>query len=125
MLLGWSARQTLPRDDMHELSQSARASLEDALDPAERVEVVAPAVGSSLVLTDRRLIVLREGASWRPSSGIRSFAIDRALQVRIAPTSKQVIVQSAGVTVTLFVRSEQLAQAEALLAEVRRRIYSP
>jgi hypothetical protein len=113
-----------PREDMHQLPQSALVALESVLETDERVDLVAPAVGSELVLTDRRLIVLRHGAQWRPTSGIRSFALDRGLQVRIAPTSKQVIIQLAGVMITVFIRHEQVTQAQALLAEVRRRIYA-
>ena len=62
----------------------------------ENVDILAPAVGSILVLTDRRLIVLRQGAEFRPRTGIQSFALDRDLEVRIAPTIKQVTVASSG-----------------------------
>ena len=124
MLIGWSARQTLPRDDMHDLSEPARVVLERALDADERVDILAPVVGSFLVLTDRRLIIVREGADYRPKTGIRSFALDRNLEVRIAPTIKQVTVASAGHPIALFIRNEQLAGIEALLAELRRRIYA-
>ena len=46
---------------MHDLSEPARVVLADALDEDENVDILAPAVGSILVLTDRRLIVLRQG----------------------------------------------------------------
>ncbi len=58
MLVGWSARQTRPRDHMHELSEAARFALAGALDPDEKVDIFAPAVGSIFVLTDRRLILV-------------------------------------------------------------------
>ena len=124
MLLGWSARQTRPRDDMHDLSEPARVVLAGALDEDENVDVLAPAVGSILVLTDRRLIVLRQGAEFRPRTGIQSFALDRELEVRIAPTIKQVTVTSSGRAISVFIRREQLVDIEALIAELRRRIYA-
>jgi hypothetical protein len=124
MLIGWSARQTLPRDEMHDLSEPARVVLERALDAGEKVDILAPVVGSFMVLTDHRLIVVREGADYRPKTGIRSFALDRDLEVRIAPTIKQVTVASAGRQIALFIRQEQQAGVEALLAELRRRIYA-
>jgi hypothetical protein len=110
---------------MHELPEPARGALERALDEDERVDLFASAVGSGLVLTDRRLLVVREGAEFRPRSRIQSFALDRDLEVRIAPTMKQVTVGSAGRAIVVFIRGEQLADVEALVAELRRRIYAP
>ena len=124
MLVGWSARQTRPRDDMHDLSEPARVVLAGALDDDENVDIVAPAVGSILILTDRRLIVLRQGAEFRPRTGIQSFALDRDLEVRIAPTIKQVTVASSGRAISVFMRREHLADVESLVAELRRRIYA-
>ena len=124
MLLGWSARQTRPRDHMHELSEPARVALAGALDPDEKVDLFAPAVGSIFVLTDRRLILLRQGAEFRPRTGIQSFALDRDLEVRIAPTTKQVTVASSGREISVFIRREHQQDVEALVAEVRRRIYA-
>ncbi len=124
MLVGWSARQTCPRDDMHDLSEPARVVLAGALDAEEKVDILAPAVGSILILTDRRLIVLRRGAEFRPKTGIQSFALDRDLEVRIAPTIKQVTVASPGRAISVFIRREQLVDVEALVAELRRRIYA-
>jgi len=105
------------------LSQAARAALATVLDPEERVEFVAPAVGCVLVMTQQRLAVVRDGASFRPKTGVRSFGLDRDLGIRIGPGRRRVIIESAGRTINVFVRSEQLEQAEALVAAVRRRIY--
>ena len=105
------------------LSAAAREAIEAVLDPAETVEFAAPAVGSSLVLTQRRLIVVRDGASFRPKTGVRPFDLDPGLSIRIGPARRRVIIESEAGTINVFVRSEQLAQAEAFVAEVRRRIY--
>jgi len=106
------------------LPQAAREAIAAVLDPAESVEFVAPAVGSSLVLTQRRLIVVRDGASFRPKTGVRPFELGAGLSIRIGPARRRVIIESAAGTINLFVRSEQLAQAESFVAEVRRRIYT-
>jgi hypothetical protein len=108
---------------MHDLSEPARVVLASALDADEKVDLCAPTVGSMLVLTDRRLIVLRDGAEFRPRTGIQSFALDRDLEVRVAPTIKQVTVASAGRAISVFIQREQLADVEGLIAELRRRIY--
>jgi hypothetical protein len=105
------------------LSEDASTALTAVLEPTEHVELVAPAVGSVMVLTGRRLVVVRDGAAFRPKTGVRSFDLDRGLRVRIGPARRRVIIEADGRAINVFVRSEQLAQAETLVAEVRRRIY--
>ena len=106
------------------LPLAAREALAAVLDPTEKVELVAPAVGSSLVLTEHRLFVVRDGASFRPKTGVRTFELRTGLTIRIGPARKRVIIESAAGTINLFVRSGQIAQAESFVAEVRRRIYA-
>jgi hypothetical protein len=107
----------------HALPEAAREATKAVLDPAETVVFVAPAVGSSLVLTQRRLIVVRDGANFRPKSGVRSFELDPGFSVRVGPARRRVIIESDAGTINVFLRSEQIAQAEAFVAEVRRRLY--
>ena len=107
----------------HALSEAAREAIWAVLEPAESVAFVAPAVGSSLVLTQHRLIVVRDGASFRPKTGVRSFELASGVAIRIGPARRRVIIESGGKTINVFVRSDQLAQAEAFVAEVRHRIY--
>jgi hypothetical protein len=106
----------------HALPMAAREAMEAVLDPAESVELMAPAVGSSLVLTQRRLIVVRDGANFRPKSGVRPFELAPGLSIRIGPRLRRVIIESDAGTISLFIRPEQLRQAETFVAEVRRRI---
>jgi hypothetical protein len=108
---------------MQPLSGASQSALAQILDAEERIDQIAPAVGSSLVLTDRRLILVREGANFRPKTGIRSFAIDLYLHVRLGPSRKRLMIEAAGKTINVFVRPDQVDDAETLLAEVRRRIY--
>jgi hypothetical protein len=117
---------TPPRgeDGDNTLPEAAREAIEAVLEPAESVELVAAAVGSSLVLTQRRLMIVRDGASFRPKTGVRTFELDPGVAIRIGPARRRVIVEAGGKTINLFVRSEQLSQAEAFVAEVRRRIYA-
>ena len=117
---------TPPRgeDGDHALPEAAREAIAAVLEPAESVELVAAAVGSSLVLTQRRLMIVRDGASFRPKTGVRTFELDPGVAIRIGPARRRVLVEAGGKTINLFVRSEQLSQAEAFVAEVRRRIYA-
>jgi hypothetical protein len=104
------------------LTEDARAALEAALEPSERVQLVAPAVGCAIILTQRRLIVVRDGAKFRPKTGVRAFLIDQGLAVRIGPARRRVIIESEGRTITTFIRQEQLERAEALIGELRSRM---
>jgi hypothetical protein len=105
------------------LTEEARTALAGVLEPPERVELVAPAVGCVMVLTQRRLVIVREGAKFRPKTGVRTFPIAARLAVRIGPARRRVIIESDARAITVFIRAEQLAQAEALIAELRRRIF--
>jgi hypothetical protein len=107
----------------HDLPDAAREAIAAVLGPEEAVELVAPAVGSSLVLTQHRLLIVRDGASFRPKSGVRAFELASGVAIRIGPARRRVIVEAGGTTINVFVRSEQLARAEAFVAEARRRIY--
>lgn len=106
----------------HELSPDNRAALADVLEPMERVDLVAPAVGCVVVLTGIRLVVVRDGANYRPRTGVRSFALDEDLGLRLGPARHQVIIEAAGKTITVFLRADQFEPAEALVAEARRRM---
>src|SRR5258708_1440138 len=101
------------------LPEAPRRAIEAVPQAPQSVELVAPAVGSSLVLTQRRLMIVRDGASFRPKTGVRSFELGPGLAIRIGPARRRVIVESGGKTINVFVRSEQLAHAEAFVAQVR------
>ncbi|MEP6638147.1 MAG: hypothetical protein ABJC39_02260 [Chloroflexota bacterium] len=108
------------------MSETTRAALTPVLDPTERVMRVAAAVGCTLVLTDRRLHVVRDGADYRPRTGIRSWTLDRALTVRLMPVRKgtgRLVIDRSGGTASIFLTIDQTPFVEALLAEIRRRIY--
>ena len=100
-----------------------RASLESP----ERIQQVAPAVGCVLVLTDRRFVVVRDGARFRPANGVRSWPLDRNLDVRVAATretTSRLQMTGTGIPSTsVFVRKAHLKAVAALIADVRARTY--
>ena len=53
---------------MNSLSEDARSALAPVLGPTERVALVADAVGCTLVLTDRQLLLVR----YPPKSGSKT-----------------------------------------------------
>ena len=112
---------------MEPLSDATRTALRAVLGPTEEVTRVAPAVGCTLVLTDRSLHLVRDGVNFRPRTGIQSWQLDRSLIVRLAPAREgagRLIVERAGRSVSVFLTPAYLAGIEDLVAETRRRIYT-
>ena len=88
--------------------------------------MIAPAVGCTLVLTDRQLLLVRDGVSYRPRSGIQAWVVDRSLSIRLGPvrrTTGQLAIECCGRTASVFLTRAHIPQVDALVAEVRRRIY--
>ena len=111
---------------VNSLSEDARTALDPVLGPTERVALVANAVGCTLVLTDRQLLLVREGVRYRPKSGVRSWAVDRTLTVRPGPlkrTTGQLAIECCGRTTSVFYTGDHKPNVDQLVAEVRRRIY--
>jgi len=111
---------------MGSLSDAARTALVPVLGPTERVAVIAPAVGCTLVLTDRQLLLVRDGVSYRPRSGVQSWALDRSLGLRVGPVrhgTGRLAIEYHGHGSSVFVTQAQLDDVAALVAQARRRIY--
>ena len=120
------ADATLPGGPANSLSEDVRSALAPILDPTERVTLVAAAVGCTLVLTDRQLLLVREGVRYRPKSGIRSWTLDRSLSVRPGlprRTTGQLAIECGGRTTSVFYTGDHRTDMDQLVAEVRRRIY--
>ncbi|OGO55929.1 MAG: hypothetical protein A2Z32_09005 [Chloroflexi bacterium RBG_16_69_14] len=111
---------------MNPLSDAALTALGPVLDPAERVAMVAPAVGCTLVLTDRQLLLVRDGVGYRPRSGVQSWIVDRSVSMRLGPvrrTTGQLTIKGQGHTASVFLTQAHIPDVDALVAEVRSRIY--
>ena len=57
-------------------------ALRDAIDPDEEITHVVPAIGCTVALTERRLIIVRDGAAFRPKTGVRQWNLDEDVTVR-------------------------------------------
>jgi hypothetical protein len=60
---------------MHRLPTDVAESLGDFLETDEGILGVVTSLAGSLVLTDRRVVIVREGHGYRPQNGIRSWGI--------------------------------------------------
>lgn len=110
---------------------SSDASEIDALDWLEANEVVVAVLsgaGASLVATDRRVVIVREGAEFRPRNGVRSWTYDRIVDVSLSPPMRgqAVIVIRTGrypwQAVTMFFDSRLRPDAERVIGEIRKRL---
>jgi hypothetical protein len=108
------------------LSDETRTALSTVLGPTEYVMRAAPAVGCTLVVTDLHLHLVRDGATFRPRTGIQTWVLDRSLTVRMTPvrqSSGRLIIGAPGHNGSVFITAGQAPEIEALLAEIRSRIY--
>jgi hypothetical protein len=112
---------------LRSLSDAARSAVLPILGPTERMARVVPGVGCTLVLTDRNLMLVRDGASFRPRTGVQAWPLDRALHLRLGPlrrTTSRLVIEHAGRSASVFLTTDHMSDAESLIAEVRRKIYS-
>jgi hypothetical protein len=100
------------------LSVAARAALDALLEPGERIDREASAVGAHLLLTNRRLVVVRDGFEFRPKSGIRSWPLDGDLDLRLE--QGRVLIEQDGPVVGVFHTEAQAASVRSLVAKARR-----
>jgi hypothetical protein len=99
-------------------------ALEAVLEPGEQVARTVAGVGAGLVLTDRRLHLIRGGGIQRPKSGIRSWPLDADLKLQLGPSgrdAKWLTIASKGPSVTVFLVGSNQSDLDALVADVRSR----
>ena len=105
---------------MDRLGEEALLALDIAVD--ERVERVAATVGCTLVLTDRRLALVRDGASFRPKTGVQSWPIDRHLNLHVTRMRRdtgRLLIGQDDESISVFVTAAQLPEVRAIIADVR------
>lgn len=108
-------------------SEAARTALASVLEPSERMMRVVAAVGCTLVLTDRHLVLVRDGFSYRPRTGVQSWPLDRGLNLRLAQVrhnTGRLVIERAEQSASVFLTAASMGEARALVAETRQRIYA-
>lgn len=102
---------------------AAFAALGHILEPDEQIDLIVPAVGCMIALTDRRLAVVRDGAESRPRSGIASYPIGPSLMVRLGKARRHVVIEHQCGSSSVFIRSVDFDQVVALIAAVNQRTH--
>jgi hypothetical protein len=107
------------------LTGPAGGALRAALAPTERVTHAARGIGSTIALTTLRLLVIRDGAVFRPKTGVRSWALDDSLDVRpwrVRPGSGSLVIRTGRDVTSVFVPNEEWSVALELVGALRGRI---
>ncbi len=106
-------------------TEAVRNAVAALLGPSERVDRVVPAVGCSLVLTNERLLIVRDGAAFRPKSGVRQWPLDRESRIRMAPGARhRLIVSRFDRSASVFLTHSQVDAAIDLITVVRERSHA-
>jgi hypothetical protein len=106
---------------------SGPEGIEGVLDPDEELVARLDGVGASLLITQRRVIIVRHRSAFRPRSGIRSWTYDGNLQVSTSPPKRghgQFMLRTgfgAGQAVSLFFPAERWPEAQRVIREIRKR----
>jgi hypothetical protein len=107
------------------MSDATAAALLSVLEPSEGVEQIVLAVGCCLVLTERRLLLVREGAHHRPKTGVGSWPTDGRLRLHLEAgpnDSARLSIVREGRSASVFLRTTRIRQARSLAAAVRQRV---
>lgn len=109
-------------------SEPSEPEARDWLEPDETVLATLTGSGASLFATERRLVIVRSGAGFRPRTGVRSWPYDRLLQVSLSrPMRGQALIhvrtgRLAWQAVSMFFDSRQLREAQHVIDEIRQRL---
>jgi len=114
-----------PRRAIDRLPAPIVEVLQATLEPDESITHVVPAIGCALVLTSRRLLVVRDGSAFRPRTGVREWPIGPDLAVAAGlvrqGTGNLVIRWERDIT-SVFVRAGQWNETLDLVGAVRGRV---
>jgi hypothetical protein len=99
-------------------------ALRDVLEEGESVVAALPSIGSALILTDRRLVIIRDGRSFRPRSGVREWRLGPSLRIQTGPlrngSGSLLIDRERGAT-SFFVAERDWHDALWIVDEAERR----
>ena len=106
------------------MSLETAEALREVLDEGEAVVAAVPSVGSALVLTDQRLVIIRDGRSFRPRTGVRDWPLGPSLRIQVGPlrngSGSLLIDRERGAT-SFFVAERDWLDALWIVDEAERR----
>ncbi len=99
--------------------------LRAALRADEAVTHAVPAIGCTLVLTNRRLLIVRDGSAFRPRTGVRQWDVGPGLAVRpglVRQGIGSLVIRWDRDITSVFVRADRWDEALDLIGAVRGRV---
>jgi hypothetical protein len=106
-----------------QVSKETIAELHDVLEESEQILGGLTSMSASLVLTDRRLVIIREGWRNRSRTGIRTWPLDASFSIQTGVlrggAGALIIDRERGAT-SYYVREADWPDALAIIAEARR-----
>ena len=103
---------------MHRLPPDVALTLGKFLHTDEGILGVVTSLAGSLVLTDERLVIVREGHAYRPQSGIRSWDLASRVDFRYGPPKGgmgRLVVGDGKAATSFFVRKNDWTEALRLV----------
>lgn len=91
----------------------------------EAVTHAVPAIGCTLVLTNRRLLIVRDGSTFRPRTGVRQWDVGPGLAVRpglVRQGIGSLVIRWDRDITSVFVRADRWDEALDLIGAVRGRV---
>jgi len=114
-----------PAPELGDLPGATAEALRDAIEPGEAITHIVPAIGCTIALTERRLIIVRDGAAFRPKTGVRRWNLDEDLTVRtgfLRHGTGSIAVHWDRNATSVFVQAEHWDEALKLSAAARHRL---
>ena len=103
---------------MHRLPPDVAMTLGKVLHTGEGILGVVTSLAGSLVLTDQRLVIVREGHGYRPQSGVRSWDLASRVDFRYGPPQGgmgRLVVGDGKAATSFFVRKSDWTEALRLV----------
>jgi hypothetical protein len=106
-------------------AETADSRLRKTLDRGEGITHLVPAIGCVVALTSKRLLIVREGSSFRPKTGVREWEMGPGLTVRaglVRQGSGSLVIKWGRSATSVFIRADHWDDALALVGTVRARM---
>jgi hypothetical protein len=106
-------------------AETAESRLRATLARGEGITHLVPAIGCVVALTSKRLLIVREGSSFRPKTGVREWELGPGLSVRaglIRQGSGSIVIKWGRSATSVFVRVDHWDDALALVGTIRARM---
>jgi hypothetical protein len=104
------------------------AQLDDWLEADEEPVAQLAGVGAILFVTERRVVIVRDGSGFRPRSGTRWWPHESVLRVSLSEPRRgqaRIVVRTGPrpwQAVSMFFQLDRLRDAERVASEIRKRL---